>query len=127
MSLIPYTRELGPVLDRWFEPWGLDLRPASRAVLPPVDASSDDDGLTVRLEVPGVPPKALTVETHERTLQIRTESEEDAAYRGFQRSFRLPADLDVERAEAKHEHGVLTIRIPRSEAAKPHRIEVRAH
>lgn len=38
----------------------------------------------------------------------------------------LPADLDVEQAEAKFSAGVLTLRIPRAEAAKPRQINVQA-
>ena len=133
MTLIPYTRALGPAFDRWFDDWdrGWDLRPASRAVLPPVDAYSDDEGLVVRLEVPGVPPESLSIETRDRTLAIRSEASDEGETalrrRGFTRSFRLPPDVDVERAEARHEHGVLTIRIPKSEAARPREIEVVTH
>lgn len=132
MSLTPYTRELGPVFDRWFEsPFrGWDRRPSS-PVFPPVDAYSDDEGLVVRLEVPGIPPESLSIETRERVLVIKAEApeEEEGAYRhrAFTRSFRLPADVDPERAEAKHEHGVLVVRIPKSEAVKPRQIEVKIH
>jgi HSP20 family protein len=88
-----------------------------------VDVDSDDEGLIVRLEVPGIPPEALKVETHERTLVIRAEHED----RAFTRSLRLPTDADVERIGAKLEHGVLTLRIPKSEAAKPREIKVKVH
>ena len=44
----------------------------------------------------------------------------------FSRTIRLPEDVDVEKAEAKYRNGVLTLRVPRAEAAKPRRIEVQA-
>jgi HSP20 family protein len=44
----------------------------------------------------------------------------------FSRSLQLPADLDVARAEAACKHGMLTIRIPKNEEAKPRQISVKA-
>jgi len=132
MSLTPYTRELGPSLDRWFDsPFrGWDRRPSSPD-FPPVDAYSDDEGLVVRLEVPGIPPESLSIETQDHLLVIRAEAPDQTEgvrqHRAFARSFRLAEELDAERAEARHEHGVLTIRIPKCEAVKPRTIEVKIH
>lgn len=42
----------------------------------------------------------------------------------FERTVRLPTAVDAEQAEAKVEDGVLTLTIPRSEAAKPKQIRV---
>lgn len=124
MSLSPYTRDLGP-----FRGW--DLRPSSRAVFPPVDAYRDDEGLVVTLEVPGTPPEKLSIETQGRTLVIKAQAAEEdegsKSYREFSRSFQLPADVDAERAEAKYEHGILSVRVPRSEAHTPRQIEVKVH
>jgi HSP20 family protein len=47
-------------------------------------------------------------------------------YGRFSRSFRLPATVDTNGVQASCEHGVLTIRLPRAEAAKPRRIQVTA-
>ena len=128
MSLTPYTREFGPLFDRWFDAWGQDLRPATQAVFPPVDATSDEDGVTVRFEVPGVPPESIHIEAVDRVLTIRAEpnadGDEKASYANFRRSIRMPSDGDADRAEARHEYGVLTVHVPRSEAAKPRQIEV---
>ena len=128
MSLTPYTRELGPLFDRWIDAWGRDFRPALRTAFPPVEGSSDEDGVTVRLEVPGIPPEALHIDAVDRVLTVRAEaqaeSDEKAGYPSFRRSFRMPPDVDVDRAEARHEYGVLSVHVPRSEAAKPRQIEV---
>ncbi len=133
MSLIPYHAGFGPVLDRWFEDRlpDRDLRPLRRTAAPAVDVSSDDDGLVVRLEVPGIPPENLSVETRDRVLVIEAKASEEGegktTFREFTRSFRVPADLDPEKVEARHEHGVLTLRIPRLEATRPRRIDVQVH
>ena len=64
----------------------------------------------------------------DRVLTVRAEANEDAgekaSYTSFRRSFRMPPDVEVDRAEARHEYGVLTVHVPRSEAAKPRQIEV---
>ena len=44
----------------------------------------------------------------------------------FSRSVQLPADVDVSRAEASCKHGILTVRIPKKEEAKPRQIAVLA-
>jgi len=44
----------------------------------------------------------------------------------FSRSLQLPPDLDVSRAEATYKHGILTVRIPKKEEAKPRQITIKA-
>jgi HSP20 family protein len=44
----------------------------------------------------------------------------------LRRALRLPAQLDAEKAEAKIENGVLTLRIPKAESARPRVIKVAA-
>jgi HSP20 family protein len=133
-GLLTLQREL----ERVFEsPLGFDLGPSGRGVYPPVNVFSDADGYTVRMEVPGVPPEHITVESHGRTLTISGKREvttpsggsfhrRERASGEFSRSLQLPADLDVERAEASCRHGMLTVRVPKKEAAKPRHIAVKA-
>ena len=130
MSLIPYVREFDRALDRWIDgPLGWEAR-VHRAS-PVMDAYSDEDGLVVRFEVPGVSPESLSIETRGRTLQVRSaapEGEEGVERRHeFARAFSLPADVDPERAEAECRLGVLTIRVPKAESEKPRRVEVKIH
>ncbi len=127
MSLIP---EFDRAFDRWFDaPLGWERRSWNRPAHPPVEAYSNDDGLVVKLEVPGIPPEDLSVETQDRTLKIRMKSSQEGepAAGVYARAFTLPADVEPERAEARCEHGVLTIRVPKAESAKPRRIEVKVH
>jgi HSP20 family protein len=105
----------------------------------PVDAYETADTLTVRASAPGAAASDVNVTFEQGTLTIRVhvaasaEGEEagayhwmhrELAYGDFSRSLALPGSWDVERAEAKFEHGVLTLRIPKAEAAKPRKIEV---
>jgi HSP20 family protein len=147
MALFQFSRPLDSVsglldlqreLDRFFHnPQGLDLGVSSRGVFPAVNIFSDKDGYVVRLEVPGVAPDQISIESHGRTLRVSGKRdlktpeggsfhrrERDAGE--FSRSLQLPDDLDAARAEASYQHGLLTIQIPKREDAKPRQIEVKA-
>jgi HSP20 family protein len=50
----------------------------------------------------------------------------ERSYGSFSRAFRLPGDADADRLEASFKDGVLTVRIPRSEAAKPKQIAIKS-
>ncbi len=133
-GLLTLQREL----ERMFEnPLGFDLGVSSRGVFPPVNIFSDKDGYVARLEVPGVSPDQISIESHGRTLTISGKREIPAPQGGsfhrreresgeFSRSLQLPDDLDAGRAEAAYKHGILTIRIPKREEAKPRQITVKA-
>jgi HSP20 family protein len=125
---------LSSELDR---PSGLDLGPSGRGVYPAVNVFTDREGYVLRMEVPGVAPEGLEIETQSGTLRVSgkrdTKTPDDGGFhrreRGggeFSRSLQLPADLDVSRAEASCKHGMLTIRIPKNEDAKPRQISVKA-
>ncbi len=105
--------------------------------VPALDVAEDTDGLTLRAEVPGVEPGKLsvTVNGHVLTVEGERESRRDEksdlhrcerSFGKFARSLHLPEHYDVEKIEAAHEHGILTIRVPKSEAAKPRTIKIAA-
>ena len=122
-------------LDRWFG----DFSPS--VFQPRVDVVDDGDALRITAELPGMDREDVQVQIEDEALVLRGEkklesrSEEKGCYRierafgSFQRVIPLPDGTDVDRAEAKFEKGVLTLRIPKSAAAeeKPsvRRIEVK--
>jgi HSP20 family protein len=133
-SLLTLQRGLERMLAN---PLGLNLGVSGRGVFPAVNIFSDTDGCVVRLEVPGVAPEQITVETQGRTLTISgkrdsTAPEGSGFHRreresgAFSRSLQLPDDLDLARAEASYAHGLLTLRVPKKEAATPRQITVKA-
>lgn len=147
MALYRFAREFDPVsglltlqreLERAFNrPLGSDQSPSGRGAFPPVNVFSDDNGYVIRMEVPGIPPEELDIQTHGRTLSVsgarKVEGPEGASFhrheRGsgrFARSLQLPDDLDVTAAQATCKHGVLTIRVPKKAEAKPRQIAVKA-
>ena len=111
---------------------------SAAGVFPPVNVFHDQQGdVVIRAELPGVKPEDIEVTTEARRLTIKGERKADTADKAayhrrerawgkFSRAIHLPADLDVEKAEARFHQGVMTLRIPRAQAAKPRQITVQA-
>src|SRR5262249_9765042 len=112
--------------------------PSAAGVFPPVNIFRNASGdAVIRAELSGVKPEQLSVTVERRRLTLSGERTPEAPENGgyhrrerawgkFSRSIELPADLDVNRAEATFRSGVMTLRIPRAEAAKPRQIAVQA-
>jgi HSP20 family protein len=110
------------------------MRPAAsglRGWLPPVDVWETEGELVIELDVPGCHPENISAEiqlvvTGERSLsdgavrRYRTERWQGR----FVRSFVVPRGLDGDRIKADYNQGVLTIRLPKPEAARPKRITI---
>ncbi len=101
---------------------------------PPVDIYEDDEGLVVIADVPGVEPSGLSVQVDRGVLTIQGRAshlatappvEREYGLTGFFRQFQLPSEIDATRITADLQHGVLTLRLPRVERAKPVHISVR--
>jgi HSP20 family protein len=133
-SLLSLQRELARVFE---SPFGFELGPSGRGVYPAINVFTDKNGTVLRMEVPGVPPENIQIETHGRTITVSGKREVKAPEHGsfhrrersvgeFSRSVQLPSDVDVSRAEASCKHGILTVRIPKKEEAKPRQIAVLA-
>jgi HSP20 family protein len=123
-------------LERFFDKPVFDLGLSGRGVFPSVNVFAQNGDMIVCAEVPGVKPEDVEVVVERGRVTVRGErkapSDVDGSYHRrerqygtFSRCIRLPEDVDVEKAEAKYNDGLLTLRIPRSEAAKPRRIEIR--
>jgi HSP20 family protein len=105
---------------------------------PPVEIYDAEDALMVRVELPGVAKEDVHVEVHEQTLSLRGERKPDPqvkegqyyrqerTYGPFQRAFRLPTQMETEKVQATYRDGLLELRLPKSEAAKPKRIAISA-
>lgn len=115
----------------WFER-GL----SGPGVSPAVNVFSAPTGFVFRLEVPGLAPESIGVETHGDTLKIGGKRNEEPIagtphrrerWRGeFERAFTLPRELDSAKATACYERGVLTILVPRREETLPRQIKIEA-
>lgn len=104
-------------------------------LLPPVDIVEDSEGITVKADLPGVSKERLQVHVENDTLIIEGETALQspegmqpvyAEIRSpvYRRSFTLSRELDVDKIDASMKNGVLTLRIGKTEAARPRRIDV---
>lgn len=103
---------------------------------PSVDISENEKAFTLLADIPGVDPKDIDISMEKGVLTIKGERssenvEEGENYRRverqsgqFYRRFNLPDSADADRIEARSEHGVLRITIPKQEIAISRRIEV---
>jgi len=111
----------------------------SRVWVPAMDVAERGDAYIVHTELPGVRPEQVEVSFEQNVLTVRgskpatfdsnTEGElrvfaAERVHGSFERSVRLPEFVDADRITAKFDHGVLTITVPKAEAAKPRRIEI---
>jgi HSP20 family protein len=94
--------------------------------------------LVLQAELPGVATDEVSIEIHQNILMLRGERKHAAqvpadryhrterAYGPFQRSFVLPTLVDQEHVQATYHEGILELRLPKSEAAKPRRIAIQS-
>jgi len=108
-------------------------REDERYLAPPVDIYANEDGLVVLADLPGVSANGLTISVKDDILTIegRTESPMPGTpvYREFDlpsffRQFQLADSVDAGKITAALRHGVLTLTLPKAEAAKPKTIKV---
>lgn len=121
---------LGPVIG---QVQGNDDLPR---VMPRVNIVEDADGSSLQLLAPGYAKSDLKLHIENDTLIISAEKKNEAlnekerftrrefTFASFKRSFRLPKNAQVENIKAEHLDGVLTIRIPRTEARLPKSQEI---
>jgi len=105
--------------------------------LPEADVRETDKSIDVAIDLPGMKPEDVKVELHDRVLTISGERKEEKEEKGktfhrverrsgsFRRSFTLPMEVDEAKVDAKFEHGVLNITLPKTEKAAPKKIEVK--
>lgn len=123
----PFTELLG---DFWGRRWdGLLWAPA-------VDVEETQDEVVVKAEIPGMTRDGITLRVHGDTLTItgerrrETETKDktvhlvERAFGKFQRTLQLPVEVEGARAKAEYVQGVLTIRLPKSESARPREIAI---
>jgi len=123
-------RELDRLSQQVMGSLGTSARPAAM----PMDAWRAGEEFVVEFDLPGVDPSSVDLDVERNVLTVRAErpgfSEEHeliAAERPrgvFSRQLILGDNLDTERVQASYEAGVLTLRIPVAERAKPRKIEI---
>jgi HSP20 family molecular chaperone IbpA len=111
--------------------------PDSRFVVPRIDVLEDESGITLLADLPDVPRESLELKVEGDTLLVEgvvatpmpqplQSVYAEVRVPRYRRTFTLSRELDANRIEAKLKDGVLNLRIPKQEHARPRRIEVRA-
>ena len=133
-------RSLQHQMNRLFEPFlGRALNDedlVSGTWVPPVDVVEESDSIVVTAEVPGIKQENIDVQYENGVLTIRgtrefqDENKEktyhrvERVYGQFVRSFTLPRSINPEKISAHYDNGVLEIRVPKLEEAKPKQIRI---
>ena len=109
---------------------------ATRPWSPAVDIYETENELVLKADVPDVDPGAIDVRVENQTLTISGERkfESDSTSKGFHRiersygnfvrSFAVPNSFDTEKINAGFKNGVLSVSLPKKEAAKPRQVKV---
>jgi len=104
--------------------------------LPSADISETKDKLLIKAELPGLDPKDITVSVSGDLLTIKGEKKKEEEekdehhhfveryYGSFQRSFRLPVNIQSDKVEATFDKGVLNITLLKKEEAEKKEIEI---
>jgi HSP20 family protein len=132
---------LNRLFDEAFHGWPLGTQEDGGSLVgqwvPPVDVFEDKDSVRIAAELPGVKPEDVRISLENNVLTIRGEKRQVAeektdrvhryerCYGVFERSFSVPSTVDADHIRATYDVGVLTVRLPKVERAKPRQIEVK--
>ena len=107
--------------------------------VPAVDVTESKDAFNLEADLPGLGKEDVKVSVEDGILSLKGERnvERTSAENGqrhyerrsgsFERSFRLPKAVEADKIKAKFDKGVLQVTLPKSEAAKPKRIEIKCN
>ncbi|GLY66541.1 hypothetical protein Atai01_31600 [Amycolatopsis taiwanensis] len=124
-------RELDRLTQQFFGATGTPTRPA----VMPMDAYRSGEEFVVHFDLPGVSPDSIDLDVERNVLTVKAERSPEYGEgadvqvaerpRGvFSRQLFLGESLDAEHIKASYDAGVLTVRIPIAEQAKPRRIAI---
>ena len=135
----PWTElnRLSREMDRMFGERGAGSHPFGVETYPALNIWEDEDNLYVESELPGLRLDDLEIYVTGNQLTIHGERRppehdggqwhcQERAYGKFSRSIELPGEFNGDAVSAEFKQGVLLITLPKSEAVKPRRVEVRS-
>ena len=98
----------------------------------PVNVRDEEENFVLTAMVPGLSSDNLNIQVLEDVVRIEGEYPQDESEYllselpsgSFRRTLRLPTAIDADKVEAKVNNGVLTLRLPKAESARPKKIKV---
>jgi HSP20 family protein len=144
-ALLPTLRRRGLVgrpawdlLDRFFEDFELPSPFSGEMTFTPAfDVSETENELIVKAEVPGMDQKDIDINLSDGLLTIKGEKKHEKEdknenyhcverhYGKFSRTMRVPFEVEADKVDATYKDGVLKVTLPKSETAKPKKIEIK--
>ena len=130
--------QLQSEVNRLFDRWGDGGRPTFGVEFPALNLWEADDAFHLEAELPGLELNDLEIYvTNHNQLTLKGERKAPAPAGGvlhrqergfgkFVRTLTLPVAVDENQVDARFEHGVLKVRLPKHEGAKPRRIAIKA-
>ena len=127
-----FQQEVDRLFD--FPSFSRDAQPGGWS--PALDLYQNKDNFLVKIEVPGMKKEDITLSLHDGLLTVSGERRHEEAHdkKGalrnersfgrFERTVTLPTQVDGTRVTASYEDGILTVTLPKAEAAKPRQIEI---
>jgi len=127
--------EMDDLFRGFFEPW--EMPGWGHRHLPAIDIGETDDAFMVKAEVPGCKAENIDISVHGNMLTISGEKKQEKeekekgyyhierSYGSFRRDLNLASDVDPDKIEAMCKDGVLSIKLPKTEKAKPIKVKVK--
>jgi len=128
MNAYSFFKELDNLSDGWL----------TRTTTPRVDVAETKESYQLTAELPGFKKDDVTVQIQEGVLQLtataeNTETKDEVQWllrerrnQTFQRSFRLPRDVDADTISAEFRDGLLVLTLPKKEESKPKVVAIKA-
>ena len=137
-DILGIQREINQMFDSFLRGETGESAQAHSSWKPAVDIVEHDDAYIAKVELPGVRKEDVKITMQDDVLTIRGEKHQEKKenknanfhrierfYGSFQRSFTLPTSVRNENIDAEFSNGILTVRMPKAEEAKPKEIEVK--
>ena len=138
---VAYPNRLARLLDEMFNyrtpPFFNEETGLLANWMPPVDVIEEKEHIRIVAELPGVKAEDVRITMENNVLMMRGEKKKEIeekdkrvhrferSYGMFERSFTLPSTIDANKIVARYDDGVLTVLLPKIEAAKPKQIAVK--
>ncbi len=137
-DLLNMQGRLNRLMGEFAGPWGDggEESALSSTWAPPVDIFEDNESIRIVAELPGLTAEDVKISLENYTLTLRGEKRQEKeetgeqvhrverTYGRFERTFSLPTSVDGDHISAVHANGILTVRLPKVEKARPKEIPI---